>query len=172
MTAAYCDRVASPLGLLVLLTDAQGRLLSVQWEADQPIAAASIGGLHGAGSRFGHPAAFKAYFDGDIAALDRLPVAPMGTPFQQRVWAALRRIPAGSAISYGALAAWIGQPGAARAVGQANGRNPVPLVIPCHRVIASTGRLGGYSSGLDRKRWLLAHEGVALDSPAALAAAA
>ena len=82
----------------------------------------------------------------------------MGTPFQRRVWDELRRIPFGETISYAELARRVGQPGAARAVGSANGRNPIGLIIPCHRVIAADGGLGGYGAGLDRKRWLLRHE--------------
>ena len=83
------------------------------------------------------------------------------TPFQRAVWAALRRIPAGSTTSYGALSAEIGRPAAVRAVGLANGANPVAIVVPCHRVIGADGSLTGYGGGLPRKRWLLAHEGVA-----------
>ena len=89
-----------------------------------------------------------------------VPLAPRGTAFQQRVWGWLLTIPSGSTTSYGEIAFEIGQPGAARAVGGAVGRNPLSIVVPCHRVIASDGSLGGYASGLDRKRWMLAHEGV------------
>lgn len=100
------------------------------------------------------------YFDGDLAALDAVAAEPAGgTPFQRRVWRTLRSIPAGSTISYGALAARIGAPRAVRAVGSANGANPIPLVLPCHRVIASDGSLGGYGGGLPMKEWLLRHEG-------------
>jgi O-6-methylguanine DNA methyltransferase len=101
---------------------------------------------------------------GDARALDALPKAEGGTDFQRRVWAALRRIPAGTAWSYGDLARQVGRPAAVRAVGQANGANPVALVQPCHRVIASGGGLGGYAGGLERKAWLLRHEGVNLHS--------
>jgi len=103
--------------------------------------------------------ALIAYFRGDIRTIDSLPVDPGGTPFQRRVWARLRRIPSGRTKSYGELAKALGIPGGARAVGLANGSNPVAIVIPCHRVIAADGTLGGYGGGLDRKRWLLAHEG-------------
>jgi methylated-DNA-[protein]-cysteine S-methyltransferase len=102
----------------------------------------------------------RAYFDGDIKAIDDVPVEMHGTPFQQKVWAALRRIPAGSTLSYGTLARLIAVPSAVRAVGAANGANPVALIVPCHRVIGSNGTLTGYGGGLDRKRWLLEHEGV------------
>lgn len=109
--------------------------------------------------------ALKAYFDGDLRALDTLAVDPTGTEFQLRVWSALRRIPAGKTASYGELARRLRIPGAARAVGAANGSNPISLVIPCHRVIASDGGLGGYGWGLPRKEWLLRHEGALKPDP-------
>ncbi len=99
----------------------------------------------------------KAYFARELTEFD-LPLAATGTPFQQRVWAALQRIPYGETRSYGQLAAEIGSPTASRAVGAANGRNPVSIVVPCHRVIGSTGRLTGYAGGLSTKELLLAHE--------------
>ncbi|HTE53969.1 MAG TPA: methylated-DNA--[protein]-cysteine S-methyltransferase [Kofleriaceae bacterium] len=99
-----------------------------------------------------------AYFDGALGAFDEIAVAPRGTPFQLRVWEALRAIPAGQTRSYGELAAHLGAPSATRAVGAANGANPISLVVPCHRVIASTGALHGYGGGLWRKEWLLRHE--------------
>ena len=102
----------------------------------------------------------RRYFDGDIAVLDDIAVDPVGTPFQRRVWTALRDVRAGTTTSYSELARRIGTPNAVRAVGAANGANPIPIVIPCHRVIGADGRLVGYGGGLDRKRWLLAHEGV------------
>ena len=100
-----------------------------------------------------------AYFGGDIRALDDIAVAPAGTAFQLRVWAALRRIPPGETRSYHEVALAVGAPSACRAVGAANGRNPIAVVVPCHRVIASDGRLHGYGGGLWRKDWLLRHEG-------------
>jgi methylated-DNA-[protein]-cysteine S-methyltransferase len=100
-----------------------------------------------------------AYFDGRLRDFD-LPLAPAGTLFQQRVWGALCDIPYGVTISYAELARRVESPRAYRAVGSANGSNPIALIIPCHRVIASDGSLGGYGGGLDRKRWLLALEGV------------
>ncbi len=98
-----------------------------------------------------------AYFAGQLTDFD-LPLRADGTPFQQRVWAELRRIPFGETWSYGALAAAVGNPKAARAVGMANNRNPVSIVVPCHRVIGAGGSLTGYGGGLDRKAWLLDHE--------------
>ena len=103
--------------------------------------------------------ALAAYFDGDAHALDSVPVDLMGTEFQRKVWEALRTIPPGRTLSYGDLAKQIGHPTAVRAVGAANGANPVSLVVPCHRVIAADGALGGYGWGLERKQWLLAREG-------------
>jgi methylated-DNA-[protein]-cysteine S-methyltransferase len=103
--------------------------------------------------------ALDEYFAGRLDALDEIACQADGTPFQQAVWQALRSIPAGRTLSYGALAQNLGNPKAVRAVGLANGANPIPIVIPCHRVIGSDGSLTGYGGGLERKRWLLAHEG-------------
>ena len=103
-------------------------------------------------------ARLRDYFDGDLAALDAVDVDTGGTLFQRSVWAQLRRIPPGATASYRDVAAAVGSPAAVRAVGTANGANPIGIVIPCHRVIRSGGALGGYGGGLDRKRWLLDHE--------------
>ncbi len=104
--------------------------------------------------------ALEDYFSGNSRAADDLPLDHKGTAFQLRVWRELRKIPAGETISYQELANRAGAPKAARAAGQACGANPIPILIPCHRVVAADGSLGGYSSGLERKRWLLRHEGV------------
>ncbi|WP_436795016.1 methylated-DNA--[protein]-cysteine S-methyltransferase [Actinospongicola halichondriae] len=106
--------------------------------------------------------AVDAYVAGDIGAIDAVEVDTGGTEFQQKVWAALRTIPVGATWSYGDLAAAVGNVGAMRAVGSANGANPVSVVVPCHRVVRSDGSLGGYGGGLDRKAWLLSHEGARL----------
>lgn len=98
-----------------------------------------------------------AYWSGELREFD-LPLRLVGTPFRQRVWEALRAIPYGETWSYGKLAAEIGQPTASRAVGLANGRNPISIVVPCHRVVGSSGGLTGYGGGLDRKQFLLEHE--------------
>ncbi len=103
-------------------------------------------------------AILSGYFDGDITAIDALPVDQDGTEFQLKIWAALRRIPAGTTISYAELAREAGNAGAVRAAGSACGRNTVAPIVPCHRVISSGGGLGGYGYGLDAKRWLLNHE--------------
>ncbi|MFT3687086.1 MAG: methylated-DNA--[protein]-cysteine S-methyltransferase [Phycisphaerales bacterium] len=102
--------------------------------------------------------ALDAYFKGDIEAIDSLSTATNGTAFQRDVWKALRAIPAGSTASYGRLAAMLGRATASRAVGAANGRNPIAIVVPCHRVIGADGSLTGYAGGVEQKRWLLAHE--------------
>ncbi|POX38829.1 cysteine methyltransferase [Streptomyces sp. Ru73] len=99
----------------------------------------------------------RAYFDGELTAFD-LPLRLEGTPFQRRVWAALCDIPYGATVSYGELAERLGRPTAARAVGLANGRNPVGIIVPCHRVVGASGSLTGYGGGLDRKRHLLDFE--------------
>jgi methylated-DNA-[protein]-cysteine S-methyltransferase len=102
-----------------------------------------------------------AYFAGVLREFE-LPLRMAGTPFQRLVWAGLRSIPLGATLSYAELARRIGRPGASRAVGAANGRNPISIVVPCHRVIAADGTLGGYGGGLDRKEWLLRHEAAVL----------
>jgi methylated-DNA-[protein]-cysteine S-methyltransferase len=99
-----------------------------------------------------------AYFDGTSAAIGDLPLDLRGAPFEKRVWQALTEIAPGETTSYGAIAAALHSPGASRAVGAANGANPVAIVVPCHRVIGSSGSLTGYGGGLDRKTWLIDHE--------------
>jgi methylated-DNA-[protein]-cysteine S-methyltransferase len=106
----------------------------------------------------GASTALRAYFDGELTAIDRLRVATGGTPFQKSVWRALRGIACGETMSYAMLARRIGRPTAVRAVGSANGDNPISVVVPCHRVIGTNGSLTGYGGGIERKRWLLAHE--------------
>lgn len=106
----------------------------------------------------GHASRLRAYFDGRLEALDEIPVDPGGTPFQRQVWKALQDVPCGETRSYRDIARAIGNDGAVRAVGTANSRNPIAIVIPCHRVVNADNRLGGYAGGLDAKRWLLQHE--------------
>jgi methylated-DNA-[protein]-cysteine S-methyltransferase len=103
-----------------------------------------------------------AYFAGALTAVDRISIATAGSLFQRKVWAALRQIPPGTTLSYGGLAQKIGCPKSVRAVGLANGANPIAIVVPCHRVIGADASLTGYGGGLDRKRWLLLHEGAVL----------
>ena len=116
-------------------------------------------------------AVLRRYFAGDLDALDEIEVELHGTPFQRSVWMALRGVKVGTTLSYMELARRVGSPSAVRAVGAANGANPVAVVLPCHRIIGANGSLTGYGGGLDRKRWLLDHEGVGrpLFAPAARA---
>ena len=160
----FIDKMKTPLGAAILIADGNGALRMHCWE-QQPEDWRKLfdrrygdGELIACSDRFGHVAALKRYFDGDISALDTIPVAFAGTSFQTKVWNALRTIPGGTTLSYGALAKRIGEPKAVRAVGLANGSNPIGVVVPCHRVIGSDGSLTGYGGGLSRKRWLLEHE--------------
>jgi methylated-DNA-[protein]-cysteine S-methyltransferase len=147
--------VESPLGPLLLA--AEEGALTLLWMSPLPerkagaVDARDRAVLAAAGEQL------DAYFGGDLMDFD-LPLAPRGTSFQQRVWEALVEIPFGETVSYGSLATRLGRPGAARAVGLANGSNPISIIIPCHRVIGSDGRLTGYGGGIDRKAWLLDHE--------------
>jgi methylated-DNA-[protein]-cysteine S-methyltransferase len=104
----------------------------------------------------------QSYLEGDYSSVNEIPVSTGGTFFEQQVWSALRTIPVGAVVSYGQLAQQLGKPTASRAVGMANSRNPVAIVLPCHRVIGANASLTGYAGGLERKRWLLHHEGVDL----------
>jgi len=154
----YYRQISSPLGKLLLTSD--GRALTgvymtklaeesapetrARWQKDDGVLDEAVRQL-------------QAYFEGELVNFD-LDLGLDGTSFQRRVWEELCRIPYGGAISYAELARRIGQTGASRAVGGANGRNPISIIVPCHRVISSDGGLGGYGGGLDRKRWLLEHE--------------
>jgi methylated-DNA-[protein]-cysteine S-methyltransferase len=106
----------------------------------------------------------EAYFNGALGAIDSLPVKTGGTEFQRALWATLRTIRTGSTTTYGSLAIQLGQPKATRAIGTANGANPIGIIVPCHRVIGANAALTGYGGGIERKRWLLRHEG-ALSMP-------
>lgn len=163
----YRESLDTPVGELILLTDDQERLRVLDWiEYDarmhrlmksQYRRSVTIEPRQGPASAAAE--ALTAYFAGDLSAIDELATETGGTEFQRAVWKALRDIPAGQTVTYGALAAAIGKPKAVRAVGAANGANPVGVVVPCHRVIGSDASLTGYGGGLERKRWLLAHEG-------------
>lgn len=167
------DRLPTPVGDMLIVQDAQQRLRALDWEdyeermdrlLHRHYGSNGVALTQGDGSG-GTIAALRRYVEGDLHAIDTLAVATEGTEFQRRVWAALREIPCGKTWTYGELARHLGKPGASRAVGLANGANPVGVVVPCHRVIGADNTLTGYGSGLERKRWLLAHEGVSLDSP-------
>ena len=164
------ERVPSPVGSLFVVTDEQGHLRAVDFEDHEARLHRllrrhyGLGGFTLAARREPSAArrALEAYFAGELSALDDLPVATGGTRFQRKVWAALRRVRPGRTLSYGALAQRIGHATAVRAVGLANGANPIAIVVPCHRVIGADASLTGYGGGLPRKRWLLEHEGVHL----------
>jgi len=159
--------IATPLGHLLAVVDREGALVALDLDArtspwkdlppDERRARKVIDQL-------------ERYFAGTLREF-RLPLAPAGTPFQRRVWAELVRIPFGATISYAELAARIGDPKAVRAVGTANGANPIAIVVPCHRVIGSDGTLTGYAGGLDKKRALLEHEARVAGKPVQLALA-
>ncbi len=155
-TTLTSAKLTTPIGDLTLVAD-DSALVAVLWPDDDPrrvpgAAAAVTGGRHPILDRSAEE--LLDYFAGTRTSFD-LPLAPRGTPFQQQVWAALRTIPYGETRSYGELAAAIGRPKSARAVGAANGRNPLSIVIPCHRVVGADGSLTGFAGGVDTKRQLL-----------------
>jgi methylated-DNA-[protein]-cysteine S-methyltransferase len=164
------ERIPTPIGPMLLVTDFDGNARAVDWEDHEDR-------LHGLLHGYYRPnsirleqapyatearAQIEAYFDGYLHAIDAIPVKMPGTAFQKKVWDALRRIPVGTTMSYGGLAIQLGRPKATRAVGLANGANPIGVIVPCHRVIGANASLTGYGSGLPRKKLLLEHEGVLL----------
>jgi methylated-DNA-[protein]-cysteine S-methyltransferase len=156
----------TPLGRMVLVHDEDGVLWAAEFHDDPA-------GIETSLARFGAcvpveadvpvphalEAAFTGYFQGQFDSFDDILTGRFGSPFERAVWAALRAIPPGETRSYAAIAAMLGDIGKARAVGAANARNPLAIVVPCHRVIGSDGALTGYAGGLERKEWLLRHEG-------------
>lgn len=163
-TPLTLDRIPSPVGEVLVVVDADGAVRALDFHDYEDRMRRLLRRHYGevvltsgrAPEAVRH--AVIAYFAGDLAAFDRVEVRTGGTDFQRSVWKALRDIPAGETRSYGQLAAAIGIPKAVRAVGLANGANPVGVIVPCHRVVGSGGKLTGYAGGLERKRWLLAHE--------------
>jgi len=162
------DRLETPIGTALLVTDGDGFLRALDWDDYQPrmreLLRLHYGNLvlREAQSPRDIRAALSAYFNGDLASLGAIKWRVAGTLFQRKVWHALPTIPPGTTMSYGALAVKLGMPKAVRAVGRANGSNPLSVVVPCHRLIGANGSLVKYGGGLERKRWLLEHEGVAL----------
>ena len=162
------DRLETPIGVALLVTDGDGVLRALDWDDYEPrmreLLRLQYGNvaLQDARSPRDIRAALSGYFKGDLACLNAIKWRVTGTPFQHKVWTALPTIPVGTTISYGALAVQLGMPKAVRAVGHANGSNPLSVVVPCHRLIGADGSLVKYGGGLERKRWLLEHEGVAL----------
>jgi methylated-DNA-[protein]-cysteine S-methyltransferase len=162
------DRIRTPLGQALVITDATHRLRALDWEDHTPrmqrllrLHYGSSLSLETGRAPRSTRAALDAYFAGGLEQLDGIACHTGGTSFQRAVWAALRAIPPGRTMSYGALAAALGVPKAVRAVGRANGANPIGVVVPCHRLVGADGSLTGYGGGLERKRWLLMHEGAA-----------
>jgi len=193
MLTLVSETIDTPLGELEIITDKQGQLRALEWAdfhqrliqllvrhygndrtSNDPANKVTLKNVTKADAKAGfslHQDEVEAsirqriqdYFAGDLQAIDTLPVATAGTEFQRSVWQMLRTIPCGHVMSYGQMAAQLGNPGASRAVGLANGSNPISIVVPCHRVIGSNGTLTGYAGGVDRKKWLLTHEGYLFD---------
>ncbi len=167
------SRLKTPIGTALLVTDERGLLRALDWSDHEDRFYRLLRLYYGPESNntgvtlgtakppVGLRSALDGYFAGDLEQLDGIACATAGTEFQRSVWGALRKIPAGKTMSYGALAAKLGKPAAMRAVGAANGANPLSVVVPCHRLLGANGSLIKYGGGLERKRWLLAHEGVA-----------
>ncbi len=162
----FLDHIDTPIGEFAIIVDDDRKLCAAGFtkrheRMEREIRVRSNRGessLVRASDPGGWSAAIERYFAGDLAAFDGPPIAMRGTPFQLAVWRALREIPSGETRSYADVARRIGNPKAVRAVGLANGNNPIGVIVPCHRVIGSNGSLTGYGGGIDRKRWLLAHE--------------
>ena len=155
----------APFGELVLLFDAQDNLYSLSFHKDRDDKCliklkANLGEIKIIDAEVSKPlkAALDAYFSGERSAFDSVKLAPFGTPFQISAWRALQTIPYGKTASYGDQAKKIGNPKAVRAVGGANNKNPIAIVIPCHRVIGSDGKMVGFGGGISTKEWLLQHE--------------
>jgi methylated-DNA-[protein]-cysteine S-methyltransferase len=163
MSEFYLDRVKTPIGELLLVSDARGKLRMLEF-ADKEERWRSVFRRHFDEKTFVEKrdrviaSKLACYFKGDIAALDEIGTDARGTEFQQACWKNLRAIEPGTTTTYGALAAKMGKASAMRAVGLANGANPIAIVVPCHRVVGSDGALTGYGGGLERKRWLIDHE--------------
>ncbi|MBR1285940.1 methylated-DNA--[protein]-cysteine S-methyltransferase [Bradyrhizobium sp. AUGA SZCCT0177] len=162
------DRLQTPIGTALLVTDSGGVLRALDWEEHGPRMKELLRLQYGlvdlkeVRSPKELRVALTGYFKGDLDRLNAIKWRVAGTPFQQKVWTALPKIPAGTTMSYGALAAKLNAPKAMRAVGHANGSNPISVVVPCHRLIGANGALVKYGGGLERKRWLLEHEGVVI----------
>lgn len=166
-TELWIDTLPSEIGAILLVSDGaalcaldfadhKARLLTLLKKRFGPVTLTPCTNPQGFSDRL------RAYLEGDLHSFDRVPVSPGGTAFQQQVWLALRQIPPGTVASYGELATQIGHPTAYRAVGMANSLNPVAIALPCHRIVGANGQLTGYAGGLERKQWLLRHEGVEL----------
>ncbi|HVV47598.1 MAG TPA: methylated-DNA--[protein]-cysteine S-methyltransferase [Bryobacteraceae bacterium] len=162
----FLDRIQTPIGEMLLVTDAAGKVRALDWNDYESRMTALLDRHYGKGHYTLEPAGdtgalrdiMRRYFAGEVEAIDGIATETTGTAFQKDVWNELRNIPVGTSISYGTLAKRIDRPKAVRAVGLANGSNPIGLIVPCHRVIGANGSLTGYGGGLERKKWLLEHE--------------
>ena len=170
------ERIRTPIGAMLLAADEAGHLCAADFhDYEQRMLRllrqqyAAFGGrtLRKASIAANIRERIHGYFDGDLNAIKRIKVKTGGTDFQRSVWTALRDVAAGATETYGALAQRIGLPAAVRAVGAANGANPVSIIVPCHRLIGADGSLTGYGGGIERKRWLLTHEGAAFKGSSA-----
>ena len=164
MTKLWIDTIKSPIGQISIVVD-DDRLCAVDFADYQARMMKLLARRYRSvelvpqSNPLGLAARLQAYLAGDPISLNEIPVRMGGTAFQQQVWRKLTEIPVGEVWTYGQLAKSLGQPTASRAVGMANSLNPIAIVVPCHRVIGAQGKLTGYAGGLDRKRWLLQHEG-------------
>lgn len=160
------EKFSTPIGQMLLVSDEQQRVRAIDWQdyeaRMQLLMRRQYKGMAVSLRDAAQPSParriLEAYFAGDLSGIDSIQVALGGTDFQRQVWLGLRGIPAGKVLSYGDFAQRLGRPSASRAVGLANGANPISVVLPCHRVIGSNASLTGYGGGLQRKRWLLEHE--------------
>lgn len=165
------DRLETPIGTALLVTDDRDFLRALDWSDYETRLHRLLRRHYGdyvlekAAAPKDIVAALKGYFAGDLGQLKNIKWRTNGTDFQRKVWSELHKIRAGKTSSYGAFASRLSVPNAARAVGLANGANPVSVVVPCHRLIGADGSLTGYGGGLARKEWLLAHEGAAFKRP-------
>jgi methylated-DNA-[protein]-cysteine S-methyltransferase len=160
----HIDRLKTPIGTALVATDDEGFVRAFDWTDHEDRHSRLIERYNGPAAVVEGAApvsvrrALEAYWDGELSAIEAIECRTNGTAFQLQCWQALCEIPAGRTASYGEQAARIGKPAAVRAVGLANGANPIGLIVPCHRVIGANGTLTGYGGGLPRKRWLLRHE--------------
>jgi methylated-DNA-[protein]-cysteine S-methyltransferase len=159
----FVEYVSTPIGIMVLTHDGK-RIYNAEFSDHEERRAEELAkhfpnaSIKRATEHSVFAGALTRYFKGKLCAIDKLPVAKLGTEFQQRAWKALRRIPAGQTRSYGEQAVTLGHPNAARAIGRTNSLNPIAIIVPCHRLIATNGSLVHYGGGIERKRWLLEHE--------------
>ena len=164
MKTLQFDRIDSPIGTIFIALD-DGQLCALDYEDYEQRMMSLLEKRYGpvqlvpTSDPYGYSSRIRDYFAGNYSALDDIPVNTGGTAFQQQVWSALRSIPVGTTLTYGALAAKLGKPTAYRAVGGTNALNPVAIVLPCHRVVGADTSLTGYAGGMERKQWLLEHEG-------------